>query len=138
MPNPSLKTAVRACALLDLPLVAWLAVPGAAGWFLIALDRLDVYLGGQGLDPSLPPVGWLFVNLAGVLGVLWALIRLVRPGVVAGALDAGGRLLVAALLIYYVVAADLAAALLIFVLTEAGGAALQAVALARAVRRNQP
>lgn len=113
---------VRACAAFDLAVTGCLAVPPLArGLFAV-------------LAPELPDPGgfaWLFVSVAGVLGVLWAGVRLARPARALAWADAAGRAWVGALILWAVVVGDVPRVLLLFVLTEWGGALAQAAVLRR-------
>jgi hypothetical protein len=116
------RTAViRACAAFDLLVTGLLALPHVARAFVGALYALD----GAGAAPELPGVAWFFVNLAGVLGVLWALVRLLRPEPWLARADAIGRCGVAALIAGYLAAGEVPRVMLAFVATELLGAAAQ-------------
>lgn len=113
---------VRACAALDLAVTACLAVPPLARALL------------GGLAPDMPDPGgfaWLFVHVTGVLGVLWAGVRLARPTALLGWADAAGRAWVGALILWAVVRGDAPRAFLLFVATEWGGTLAQAAVLRR-------
>jgi hypothetical protein len=122
---------VRACAALDLAVTGCLAAPPLARWLFAALDPLDRALGGAGMPADPGGLAWLFVHLTGVLGVLWAGVRLLRPTRLAGWADAGGRAWVGALILGSVVAGDVPRVFLLFVATEWGGTLWQAAALRR-------
>jgi len=113
---------VRACAALDLLVTGCLAVPPLARALFATLA------------PAMPDPGgfaWLFVSLTGVLGVLWAVVRLARPTRWLGWADAAGRAWVGALILWSVVAGDVPRVLLLFVATEWGGTLAQVAALRR-------
>jgi hypothetical protein len=116
---------IRACAAFDLVVTGAFALPFSAPAFVRLIYALDGALGGSFEAPALPGIGWFFVNLAGALGVLWALVRLARPEPWLARADALGRCGVAALIAGYVVAGAVPRALLAFVATELGGAAAQ-------------
>ncbi|MCP5068038.1 MAG: hypothetical protein GY946_15865 [bacterium] len=67
----------------------------------------------------------MFVNIAGVLGVLWAIVRLRWPLAVLAHTDAIARCFVAALIVYYVVSFPVPPIFLVFVATELLGTGLQ-------------
>jgi hypothetical protein len=117
---------IRACAALDLVVTGCLAVPPLARALLAALA------------PGMPDPGgfaWLFVHLSGVLGVLWAAVRLAGPTAGLGWADAAGRAWVGARIGWAVAAGDVPRVFLLFVATEWGGTLAQASALSRARRR---
>lgn len=116
---------IRACAAFDLLVTGLLALPLASRAFVAALYALD----GAGAAPELPGIAWFFVNLAGGLGVLWALVRLLRPEPWLARADAIGRCGVAALIAGYLAAGQLPRVMLAFVATELIGAAAQRWAL---------
>jgi len=116
---------VRLCALVDLPIVAWLAVPGLAPWLLWLVYGLDSAFGLGSAAPVIPPIAWLFVNLAGVLGLLWAGYRLYAPTPALAWADGGGRLVVAVLMGYYVFWQGVTPVVLLFVVTELVGSYAQ-------------
>ena len=123
---------IRACAAFDLAVTGLLALPFTARAFVDALYALEAALFGAAPGaPALPAVAWLFVNLAGALGVLWALVRLARPEPWLARADAVARCGVAALIAGYVAGGAVPRVLLAFVATELLGAAAQASSLAR-------
>ena len=66
---------VRGFAAFDLLVTACLAIPPLARRFLPLLFAGDSGQGFGSLQVEFQPVQLLFVNLAGVLGVLWAIAR---------------------------------------------------------------
>lgn len=74
--------------------------------------------------PKFDAVSLMFVNIMGVLGVIWALARIGSPNDDLSRLDAMGRIIVAALIIHAITwgATPL---LWVFVGTELIGSALQ-------------
>lgn len=123
MSDPS-RPVLRAIACFDLLVTAPLATPPTARAFLDLLFAANGALGGQELPPAFDGLAWLFVNLSGVLGVLWALARIADPRPLLGALDAGARVGVAGLIVLQVVAGGAPGILYLFVATELAGAAL--------------
>jgi hypothetical protein len=112
---------IRACAGFDLVVTGLLALPFTAPSFVSALYAIS----GAGPAPELPGIAWFFVNLAGALGVLWALVRLARPEPWLARADALGRCAVALLIAGYLAAGAVPGAMLAFVATELLGAAAQ-------------
>lgn len=123
---------VRFCAGFDLFVTGLLALPFSAPVFVNTLYALDRALGGSLATPDLTPLGWFFTHLAGVLGVLWAVVRLMRPEVWLARADALGRCAVAALIAWQLSARDLPGLLWAFAATELAGAAAQAWVTRRA------
>lgn len=74
--------------------------------------------------PVFDAVSLMFVNIMGILGVIWALARIGSPNAKLSHLDAMGRIIVAALIIHAITwgATPL---LWVFVGTELIGSALQ-------------
>ncbi len=122
---------IRVCAGFDLVVTGLFALPFTAPVFVSTLYALDRALGGAHLTPELPPLAWFFANLAGALGVLWALVRLLRPEPWLARADALGRCGVAALIAWYLAAGEVPALLWAFVATELLGAAAQGWATRR-------
>ena len=127
----TLTRVARACAAFDLLVTGLLALPFTAPLFVRALYAVNGALGGAGAAPELPGIAWFFVNLAGALGVLWALVRLARPEPWLARADAIGRCAVAALIAGYLAASEVPPVLLAFVATELAGAAPQGWTLRR-------
>jgi hypothetical protein len=123
--SPSASLVIRVCAAFDLCVTGLLALPIGARVFVEALYALEPALGGAALTPALPPLAWLFANLAGVLGVLWAGVRLARPAAWLARADAAGRCAVAALILLYLAPGDAPRGLAVFIVTELAGAAAQ-------------
>lgn len=113
--------AVRAFALSDVAVTGLLALPWIADRFL-ALLLTSFGLDGSPGDLSFEPLMMVFVNLAGILGVLWNGRRYVAPTVDLVRWDMWGRLAVAALLVFHVVTNDLPSVMLLFVVSELAGA----------------
>lgn len=120
---PALRV-VRACAAFDLAVTGLLAIPGLASGFFAIVDAIGRAVGAAPLPPF-APIAMLFVHLAGILGVLWALARLVQPTRWLSFADAAGRTVVAAFIVAFVATAGVTPVLLAFVATELGGAVWQ-------------
>ena len=116
---------VRGWAAVDLVVCALFVLPPVAETFLRVLFAINGRLGGTASVPPFDPLHWLFVALAGALGVAWAVARLLTPLRILGRVDAFARLWVAALILYLVFAAGAPPVLLAFVATELGGAVHQ-------------
>lgn len=113
--------AVRAFALFDLVVTGLLALPWVADRVL-ALLLTWFGLDGSPGDCSFDPLMMAFVNLAGILGVLWNGRRYVAPSAELVRWDMWGRVAVAVLLVFYVVFKDVPSVLLLFVVSELAGA----------------
>lgn len=116
---------IRACAAFDLVVTGLFALPFSARVFVATLYALDRALGGNLATPQLSELGAFFTNLAGILGVLWALVRLARPERFLARADALARCAVAALIVWYLATESLPEVMWMFVATELGGAAAQ-------------
>jgi len=123
---------VRSFAAFDLAVTGCLAIPRLARVFIQVLFAGDAALDLGSLRVEFRPLHWLFVNLAGVLGVLWALVRLRTPTPELALLDVGGRLAIAALILHATAAEGMTPLLHVFVATELGGAVTQYWAVRRA------
>lgn len=131
--HASLTGTMRLFAWIDLPIVTVMAIPGLSHGLFDLIGGLDTLLGfGQGVG-DWSPMAWLFLNVAGVLGVLWALMRLGQSEnrALCG-LDAWGRLAVAALVIGYVTLGGVTPVVLVFLISGLAGAAFEFRALERA------
>ena len=130
--SATLVGVVRGFAGFDLVVTGCLAVPPFARVLVPWLFAgAGVWEHGS-LRVGFEPLHWLFVNLAGVLGVLWALVRLRTPTPELALLDVGGRFAVAALILHATVAWGMAPILHVFVASELGGAVAQYWAVRRA------
>jgi hypothetical protein len=125
---------IRGWAVADLVVTAPLAVPPVATAFVKLLYLLNGHLGGVATSPPFDAVHLLFVCLAGGLGVVWAVARVLMPLRRLGTLDAVARLWVSALIAYFVLARGAPPVLLAFLATELGGALHQFWALRRPAR----
>lgn len=121
---------VRFWALLDTGVLS-LALPFTAPLFLDALYALNGLLGGVSTPPPLDPLALFFVNLSGVMVLVWIAARLLHPVGVLALVDTVGRLLVSALIAYYVLAKGAIPVLWLFVGTELAGAIAQGRAVLR-------
>ncbi len=120
-----LRRAMRRWAALDLAVTALLVWPGTSIPFLRALYAVNTLFGGDATLPEMHGMHLLFVSLSGVLGVLWALARLLEPRPLLAALDSIGRVAVALFIALAVVGGKGPAILFLFVATELAGAVEQ-------------
>lgn len=134
----SARTVVRCVAAFDLFATGCLAVPGVEARFFDASLQLDAAFGFATPAAPLTALGLLLANLAGALGVLWALVRIAWPLRRLVASDAVARVAVAALIAYSIDARGLTPVLWAFVATELIGSALQAMVLPRLRDRREP
>lgn len=121
---------VRFWALFDTGVMA-LATPPTARLFLSGLYWLNGLLGGSSTPPVLDPLAMFFVNLSGVLVLVWVAARLIRPLRVFALIDAIGRCVVSLLIAWYVLVEQVTPVLWLFVGTEMAGAIAQFRAFAR-------
>lgn len=83
---------VRLSALYDLIVTVGFAFPFTAPWVFRSLAHWHGALGLSGTVPDAgDPFTVMFANLMGGLVTVWALFRLLRPSLAAGAADVGGR-----------------------------------------------
>jgi hypothetical protein len=122
----------RTLACIDLPIVTAMSLPPTAGWLVALIQGTDGLLGLGTPVLAFPPMAWLFLHVGGILGVMWAVLRLARPDdVLITWIDAGGRLASAALIVYCVAFTGATPVLLIFLTSEVGGAVVEFRALPR-------
>ena len=121
---------VRFWALLDTGVLS-LALPFTAPLFISGLYWLNGLLGRVSTAPAFDPLALFFVNLSGVLVLVWVAARLLHPVGVLALVDAVGRLLVSALIAYYIVVEGAIPVLWLFVGTEMAGAIAQGRAVLR-------
>lgn len=81
---------VRASALYDLLVTAPFATPWSLAWLLRQLDDLGQALGLAPLA-GFPPEALLLGNLLGSVVCVWSVLRLIRPSLLLGRLDAVAR-----------------------------------------------
>jgi len=129
--TPAERRVIRGCAVFDLVVTGLLAVPPAASVFIEVLYHVNGWLGGDAAPPPFVAVQWMFVHLAGTLGVLWAVARIVEPTRFLGRADAIGRACVGGLILWHVVVGGAPVVLLAFVLTEWLGTAVQWLVLGK-------
>ena len=119
------KRVVQGFAVFDLAVTGLFAVPGSAILLLDMLDVLDrVLVLGTGFGGAINQTTLAFANIMGVLGVIWAMIRLKSPSFEMARIDAWGRLAVALILIWHLWA-GLPMIFALFVATELIGTAAQ-------------
>jgi len=121
----ALARCVRVIAGFDLAVTGCLAIPPFAHVFIQMLFAGDAALDLGSLRVEFHPLHWLFVNLAGVFGVLWSVVRLRTPTAELALLDVGGRLAVAALILHATAAEGMTPLLHVFVASELVGAVAQ-------------
>jgi hypothetical protein len=78
----------------------------------------------------LPQAPWsLFINLMGVLGIVWAIARLVVEDWRLIKIDAAGRIAVAIFIVYGLAVLNLPLLFGAFVISELGGSLIELVAI---------
>jgi hypothetical protein len=130
--TPTEIRVIRGCAIFDLVVTGLLALPATAGVFIDVLYLVNGWFGGDAVPPPFVAVQWMFVHLAGALGVLWAVARIAQPTRFLGLADAVGRACVGGLILWHVTAGGAPGVLLAFVLSEWLGTVLQWLVLRRA------
>lgn len=121
---------VRFWALLDTGVLS-LALPFTAPLFLGFLYWLNGLLGGASTAPAFDPLALFFVNLSGMMVLVWVAARLLHPVGVLALVDAVGRVLVSALIAWYILIEGAIPVLWLFVGTEMAGAIAQGRAVLR-------
>lgn len=111
----------RRVAWLDLWLTTPLALPFFSEIYISILHAMHVALGLQGAVPGFAPIHWAFINIVGVMAVMWALVRLRYPIREFALTDAYARITIAAILVFWIWQGA-TPMLTLFVATEIGGA----------------
>lgn len=120
---------LRRVALFDLVVTLPFALPIVAQRVVYALFDLDEALGLTADLPRLDSLHLLFINLMGILAVLWNFARVRARGPELAQLDVWGRCAVALWITGYVLFSRVTPILLVFVVTELGGAWIERKAL---------
>lgn len=131
MPRAINHAVLRRVALFDLLVTLPFALPIVAQRVVYALFDLDEWLGLGTVMPRLDSLHLLFINLMGILAVLWNLARVRSRGTELAQMDVWGRCAVALWIVGYVLFSRVTPVLLLFVVTELGGAWIERKALRR-------
>ncbi len=123
------QATLRRVAMLDVVLTLPFAIPLVAERVVLVLLDLDQFLGFATPAPRLDPLALLFMNLMGVLAVLWNWARVRTKTTDLATMDVPARCVVAAVILFYVAVMRVTPVLLLFVATELAGAAVQHRAL---------
>lgn len=123
------QSTLRRVAMLDVVLTLPFAIPLVAERVVLVLLDLDQFLGFATPAPRLDPLALLFMNLMGVLAVVWNWARVRTKTTDLAAMDVPARCVVAALILFYVSVMRVTPVLLLFVATEIAGAVVQHRAL---------
>ncbi|MDP3293552.1 MAG: hypothetical protein Q8M37_02290 [Nevskia sp.] len=115
---------VRFWALFDTGVMS-LALPFTSPLFINFLYWLNGLIGGTPTPPTFDPFAMFFVNMSGVLVLVWVAARLIRPLGVFALVDAIGRCAISLLIAYYILFENVIPVLWLFVLTEMLGAVMQ-------------
>lgn len=126
---------VRASALYDLLVTAPFATPWSLAWLLRQLDELGQALGLAPLA-VFPPEALLLGNLLGSVVCVWAGLRLAKPSLLLGRLDAVARGLFA-LWQAWALHQGASPLLAVFLLVEIGFGVAQAWPVSPTSRRSQ-
>jgi hypothetical protein len=113
---------VRAFALFDLVVTGLLAVPWLGDAVLALMITWFGLDGSPGDLLPLPVLTSVFLNLAGILGVLWNGRRFIGPTPDLVRWDMWGRVAVAALFVVMLLTRDAPSVLWLFVVSELAGA----------------
>jgi hypothetical protein len=128
---------VRWIAWLDLAVTSLFIFPAVASAFLALLMTLESAVFGPARVMAAPAASWfIFVSLTGILGVVWAVARLITNDDRLVLLDAGARVAVAALLLEALFFRSLPLVFGAFVATELIGSVVVG-ALWRAARQRK-
>jgi hypothetical protein len=127
------KKICRLVAVWDLFLTVPFAVPGIHIRVLQLLSRVHYHLSPDVPFPEFYGLHVFFVQLFGILAVLWAIARICRPDAYLAACDLTGRFVVAAVMVYYVCIGT-SLTILAFSASEIGFGLLQAAILIREKR----
>jgi hypothetical protein len=104
--EPESRTIVRLCAIYDLLVVGPLAFPGLSELQLNNIFWLNHWLGLAGARPDFEPAEMLFVNLFGIVALMWTYLRLFSYEKRFCSLDLRLRGLVSLLLVFYATTQD--------------------------------
>lgn len=110
----------RRVAWFDLWVTTPFALPFFSDVYMAIIHAVHVALGLSGGVPGFAPIHWAFINIMGVLAVLWALVRIRLPIREFALADAYARIVVAALLVFWIWQGA-TPVLALFVLTEIAG-----------------
>jgi hypothetical protein len=121
---------VRFWAMLDTGVLS-LALPFTAKLFIGGLYWLNGLFGGASEAPVFDSLALFFVNLSGVMVLVWVAARLLHPIGLLALVDSIGRVLVSLLIAYYILVEGAIPVLWLFVGTEMAGAIAQGRAVLR-------
>ncbi len=119
-----MEKTIRFFAGLDLIVTGLFALPLTARPLLDLIFWLHARFIAPEAAPEIGGAAMAFINIMGVIGVIWALARLKMPVALLARLDGAGRLVVAALLLWHI-AGGLSPIFALFILTELAGAVFQ-------------
>lgn len=123
------QATLKRVALLDVALTLPFAIPLVAERVVLVLLDVDHLLGFATPTPRLDPLALLFMNLMGVIAVVWNWARFRTKTTELASLDVPARCVVSAVILFYVSVMRVTPILLLFVATEIGGAVVQHRAL---------
>jgi hypothetical protein len=117
--TPSIAPHVRWVAWLDLIVTGAFVIPSIATGVIALLLDLELGLFGPERVTALPVTPWsIFISLMGILGVVWALARLIVEDDRLCLIDAIARMFVAGLIIFGLIAMNLPWVFIAFIVTE--------------------
>jgi hypothetical protein len=120
--TPRFAPHVRWVAWLDLIVTGAFVLPSIATGVIALLLDLELSFFGPGRVTALPTAPWsIFISLMGLLGVVWAIARLIVEDDRLCLIDAVARMFVAGLIIFGLIAMNLPWIFFAFILTELVG-----------------
>ena len=115
------ETVIRGFAAFDLVVTTLFALPWTAKLvFALIYELHSILIDANAPHVAIDDLTLVFTNIMGVIGIIWAIVRLRTPTREYARYDAIGRLCVAALFLWYI-AGTLTPIFLFFVVTELVG-----------------
>lgn len=116
---------IKRVSVIDLILVGPMAVPGISHAIIELIAMADHALGLHSEVGEMNAVGMLFMNITGVLAIIWCVTRIKAPSVNLAWYDIYGRLAVAFILAFYAFVSGMSVIFAFFMATELAGAVWQ-------------
>lgn len=125
MTQAYLAKEIKRVSIIDLCLVGPMAVPGVSHAIIDLIAMIDHALGLHSEVGEMNAVGMMFMNVVGVLAIVWSVARIKAPAEHLAWLDIYARLAVAFILAFYSFVSGMSVVFAFFMATELIGAVWQ-------------
>ena len=121
----SYRSIIKASGIYDILVLLPFAIPGAVEMVFTLIKKIHDDLALTGSLPEFSPYHFMFVNIMGIISIVWAVIRIRTPIHLYACYDTAARLIIAANMLIYLLYYDITQIIWLFFVAEVTWAILQ-------------